>query len=186
MSLYHLFVVAAYQAEIILCPLTNNLSFSQALRPAFQYYFRKATTGDVDAQFRLGVGYYYGLGIETDLNKALYWLSQAAKQNYTAAEVFLGVLNDQALLPNHTEQAALQWFFRAAKQNDPIGKTMLGIYYLYGRGNLVADPNIANYWLQQSVKLNYGLAQVYLAELYYSGKGVEQNYPHALQLFKKA
>jgi len=38
-----------------------------------------AKTGDVVAQYRLGLMYYHGVGVEQNFEKALEWLQKAAE-----------------------------------------------------------------------------------------------------------
>ena len=52
----------------------------QSYERAFEYYEQAARLGSDKAQNNLGILYYNGQGIETDLKKAKEWLAKAAAQ----------------------------------------------------------------------------------------------------------
>lgn len=39
----------------------------------------------------MGYCYYYGLGVEQDYGKAVYWFGQASLKNHAASEYYLGL-----------------------------------------------------------------------------------------------
>ncbi len=51
-----------------------------------------ATNGHPKAQHVLGILYQNGLGVEKDINTAIYWLEKAAAQGLKEAESYLGHL----------------------------------------------------------------------------------------------
>ena len=51
-----------------------------------------AQQGDADAQYSLGVMYYYGQGVPPDYARALKWYRLAAQQGNADAQVRLGVM----------------------------------------------------------------------------------------------
>ena len=48
-------------------------------------YQKEARAGDANTQYKLGMLYKYGLGVEEDKNKALFWFKKAADQGHMKA-----------------------------------------------------------------------------------------------------
>ncbi len=61
-------------------------------KKAFPGLHRLAESGNGQAMYVLGVMYAYGRGIERDISQARRWLSQAVRQNVTAAQPVLASL----------------------------------------------------------------------------------------------
>lgn len=63
-----------------------------------------AQTGDAEAQNRLGEMYYYGDEIEQDIEQAVYWFKEAAKQKHADAMYNLGLcfINGEGVERNET------------------------------------------------------------------------------------
>ncbi len=74
-----------------------------------------AQTGDADSQNRLGEMYYYGDEIEQDLDQAIYWFKEAAKQKHADAMYNLGVcfINGEGV--DRNENTGLGFVRQAAK-----------------------------------------------------------------------
>ena len=51
----------------------------------------RAAQGEAEAQYRLGISYYKGEGLNQDFGKAIDWVAQAAMQQYPGALELLGV-----------------------------------------------------------------------------------------------
>lgn len=79
-----------------------------------------AEQGYAECQFILGVVYYYGEdGIEQDLDKAFYWFSKAAEQNYADAQRSLAQMYDHGEgVPKDLEMASY-WKSKAAQKGHP-------------------------------------------------------------------
>lgn len=62
----------------------------EANRPlAFYWYKQVAEKGFANAEFKVGTGYYYGVGVKKSLDKAVIWLKKAADNNHTDAKKLL-------------------------------------------------------------------------------------------------
>ena len=74
-----------------------------------------AQTGDADSQNTIGEMYYYGDEIEQDLEQAVYWFKEAAKQKHAEAMFNLGVcfVNGEGVEKNKT--TGLGFIRQAAK-----------------------------------------------------------------------
>ena len=53
---------------------------------ALRYYERAANLGDADAEFRIGLMYYFGDGVKSDSQKALEYFTRAAEKGYPQAQ----------------------------------------------------------------------------------------------------
>ncbi len=60
---------------------------------AFQAHQQRATNGDLQAQYRLGLDYRDGIGTETNLALARQWLKKAGSEGHYDAAVALKQLN---------------------------------------------------------------------------------------------
>jgi CHAT domain-containing protein/uncharacterized protein YqgQ len=76
------FVVSADNQEEVESPSSQAASF--------QAIVEKAERGDVDAQFNLGLMYFYGKGVTQNDIEAAKWFRQAAEQGHARASGILG------------------------------------------------------------------------------------------------
>ena len=59
---------------------------------AFKLFTDAANQGDADAQYSLGLLYYYGEGVTQDYKKAVKWFTFAAEEGYAKAQFILGAM----------------------------------------------------------------------------------------------
>ena len=88
---------------------------------------QRAVQGDPVAQFCLGFMYRHGLGVMSDIEKAVTWYTKAAEQGFVPAQNDLGVMYEliaENELYSRNEESitylarSLPWFFKAAEQNN--------------------------------------------------------------------
>lgn len=77
---------------------------------------RAAAAGDAKAQYRLGIKYEYGQGVDKDYRAAAEWTAKAAEQGYADAQYNLGLMYEygQGVAKSLTE--AGKWYAEAAAQ----------------------------------------------------------------------
>ena len=63
---------------------------------AFGFYLRAAKKGLTLAQYRTGVSYLYGKGVDKDIAEAKKWLALAAKQHHRFAEAILNAIENNS------------------------------------------------------------------------------------------
>ncbi len=82
----------------------------------------KAQSGDADSQNELGEMYYFGDEIEQDLDQAVYWFKEAAKQKHATAMYNLGIcfVNGEGVENNKT--TGLGFIRQAAKLGSDAAK----------------------------------------------------------------
>jgi uncharacterized protein len=144
---------------------------------------RKATAGDPDAQYQMGLA-ALGLGKPTPeaLATASVWFRKAAEQGYAKAQDQIGRLNYGD--DGDWKQAAF-WFNKAAEQGNDDAQLWLGTMYESGRG-VGQDKTEALKWHRLSAKQGNPDAQVSLGQMYEDGEIVPQNYLEAATWYRKA
>ena len=66
------------------------------------------------AQFNLGYIYYCGLFVLRNIDKAIYYLSLAAKQYHSDAQFYLGSIYYEGLYVTHDIEKAIHYFKEAS------------------------------------------------------------------------
>lgn len=112
---------------------------------AFADFRPPAEAGNAGAEYRLGILYAMGRGVERDYGRAVTWLRRSADQGYASAENDLGALYDQGRgVPEDPGEAAW-WFLKAAVQGHGSAQLNLASLYESGRG-VRRDPVQAFAW----------------------------------------
>ncbi|MCF6211378.1 MAG: sel1 repeat family protein [Gammaproteobacteria bacterium] len=127
---------------------------------------RQAAEADqsAKAQYRLGLRYLQGKGVNQDSRSALMWLQRAAEQNYAPAQYQLGELYRTGDGVDIDAAAAVEYLTSAAEQGYPTAQYKLGTLYL--TGNLVEKDLIAaTEWMELASEHGYTEAKQILAEL---------------------
>ena len=111
---------------------------------------KAAKQNHTKSQYKLGIDYLFGFGVEVDNSKALYFLEKSAEQDYIPAQVELGnlYLTTSGLgsdLDNYKK--GLYWYKKAAEKNNAFAQLNLGIIEM-------AQSNYqqALLWLNQACK----------------------------------
>lgn len=86
----------------------------------------QAMAGDRDAQYQLGLSYHSGSnGYQFNRQKAIQWLTQAAKQGHSDAQYSLGLLHSNNHAAPKSQSLATKWLKSAAKQGHIAAKLAL-------------------------------------------------------------
>src|SRR6056300_1423521 len=86
---------------------------AESTEKKFAHLISKAELGDVNAQIRLAIKYYFGQGIPKDNEQAVYWFTKAAKQGDTDAQYLLGTMYDSGQGIPENEEMAVYWYTKA-------------------------------------------------------------------------
>lgn len=135
---------------------------------------RRATGGDVEAQFALGLLY-----CSEDRERALSWYTAAAMAGCAEAQNNLAILLAEGASPAAVPEAR-RWLERAAASG------LASAQYNLGMALLDSDPEQGIRWLQAAADQGLPAAQFALAQEYESGKRVDQDMPRALSLYRQA
>jgi len=105
----------------------------------------EAESGDPRAQYRLGMAYYKGTGVERDPALALKWIHRAAETGYPEAQYALGAMHHAGRGALQSFPLALKWFEQAAQRNHAEAQYSLGAMYRNGQG-VPVDKSKAYIW----------------------------------------
>lgn len=78
------YALAANQKEVFMGMIYCS-EWGERLRRVFS----DAENGDAEAQYKLGISYWYGCGVDKDTEKATIWMKKAAKQGHDEATKFI-------------------------------------------------------------------------------------------------
>ena len=93
-----------------------------------------AEKGDLNAQARLGVMYYWGQGAPLDWEQAQIWLRKASERGNMAAQAKLGAMCFLGQGGPRDLQESIKWFRAAADQGEPYAQGCMGVMYAVGEG----------------------------------------------------
>lgn len=144
-----------------------------------------AEQGNAIGQWRLGLMYKNGYGVEKDYEEAEKWFRKSAEQGDDRGQCDLGNMyfNGTGVEKNHEE--AVKWFRKAAEQGGYRGQFVLGAMYYLGTG---VEKNYAEAvkWYRKAAEQGTPYGQYNLGSMFEQGKGVEQDYEEAVKWYKKA
>lgn len=126
----------------------KDSSAETTLSQVFNEIKSLAESDDIIAQTILGEMYYYGIGIEKDIDKAADILIKPAQQGNANAKLMLGLLYNNE---KEDYDRAFDYYKRSAEQGVAIGQANLGFMYLNGLG-VSKDNNKAIEWLEKSAE----------------------------------
>ncbi len=141
---------------------------------------------NLESQFSFGK-YYYQIH---DYPQAIKWLELSANQNNADAQKLLGIMYRDGNGVEIDYAEAQRWFeLAAAQSDDPEVWAQLGLYYLNPENefnNVTVDQEKGYYLLKQAADSGNAEAQYIIANLYFTGQYVAQNYKEAYYWYKLA
>jgi uncharacterized protein len=150
-----------------------------------------AKSGDLRAQYNLGLIWSEGRGVRPDKTKAVDWWKRAAEGGHVRAMHNLALAHIAGIpdkKTGHTVQdydAALTWLGKAAEKDFPNSLYSLGKMYQYGLGVKQDDARAASLFMK-SAEQGFVRAQYNLAKAYRDGAGVKRNTDESLRWFLAA
>ena len=115
-----------------------------------------AEKGDPAAQAELGHMYRNGTGVEQSYKHAAKWYQMAAKQNYTPAYYYRGVLLLKGLGEKKDLKKATLWLKKSAQNENNDAPYLLGRIYKRGTGT---EVNIVEAYKWFSIGAKQGMRQ---------------------------
>lgn len=116
---------------------------------------------NADAQYKLGIRYYTGDGVEKNHSEAVKWFRKAAEQGNAEAQYNLGVCYEKGEGVDKNLAEAAKWYRKVAEQGDANAQRNLGLYYIQEK----RDNVIGYAWIFLSVKNGLEDTTSKLAEL---------------------
>lgn len=147
-----------------------------------------AEADDANAQYRLGVMYFNGLGVPTGLERARQCLERAADLNHSEAQFALGTFyqhGDVYGVPQDYQQAR-RYYKQAAVQRHIKAVVAIGYFYQHGLGLPAVNYERAREHFEQAAQENDADAQFYLGALYERARGVKQDFGQARFYYEAA
>ena len=119
---------------------------------ALQEWTPLAESGNVIAQYNLGIMYDSGQGVIQDYKEAAKWYKLAAEQGYANAQLNLGRMYNygEGVIRDYKE--AVKWYRFAAERGNANAQHNLGILYYNGQGVIEDYKEAINF--AQSIKLD--------------------------------
>ena len=142
-------LVAALAVPAAAAPLEEGVDAYRAkdYATAVKLWQPLAEQGNAAAQYRLGMLYAEGKGVEQNDATAFMWLQRAAKQGDADAQYNVGASYVEGIGVGKNEAEAASWFQRAANQGMVYAQINLGLLYASGTG--VPKDNVeALKWLE--------------------------------------
>jgi TPR repeat protein len=106
----------------------------------------RATRGDVDAQWRLGLSYYRGIGTPENPEAGFEWLTRAAEKGNPTAASILGSVYQRGLGTPVDHGKAVMWFQKGADAGIPMALYQLGVHAMRGWGVPVNREHASTYF----------------------------------------
>jgi TPR repeat protein len=132
---------------------------------------QKASAGDAESQYQLGVRYTSGTGVAEDYATAGKWLRLAAQQDHPDAQYLWGIALNTGRGVDEDQEEAVSWFTKAALAGKSRARYQLGEAFLNGRG-VNKDVAWGARWLGLAAYQGHAEAQFSLGVLYTRGLGV--------------
>lgn len=144
-----------------------------------------AIPDDAYAQYKLGIMYEMGYGVNPDDEESVRWYRKAAKQGHIKAQSNLGWMYEHGRGIDTNYDEALHWYLKSANQGYAGAQFRLGVMYRKGSGiNKNFQESVK--WYELAAKQGHAKAQSELGSMYRLGDGVEQNYDEALKWYLRA
>lgn len=166
-------------------------NLARAYPDFFQEFFsrclKRAKTGDVIAQYNLGI--YYGFGgfcVKPDGKEAFKWYSKAAEQGHVKAQFILGNGYIHGSWGGKDVSQAFKWYRKAAEQGYAEALYMLGMCYAKGGDGITKDISEAIKWYHKAAEQGNAYAQYALGECYKNGDGVPRDMQKAIMWYRQA
>lgn len=139
---------------------------------------------DADAIVEEGIK-HLNIGIEDDdddeYKKAAELFEKAANHGHSDAQYYLGYQYELGLGVLESKQEAIKWYTLSAEQGNTDAQYDLAKLYEHDK-----DFENANRWYKKAVRKENPNAIFSLGYNYFYGRGLEQNYAKALELFRKS
>ena len=152
---------------------------------AFQINLQNANSGNAKAMNAVAIQYMKGLGVDSNINLAIYWFNQAATSNYTKALVNLGMLYKHNATDSLGYSVACGYFNQALQVNEPSAFFAKG-YMLYKGLGCTQSYTSALALFNQGIAINQANCMYFKGLCYKFGYGVTVDNDSANYYINKA
>ncbi|OSI15773.1 tetratricopeptide repeat protein [Neisseria dumasiana] len=139
------------------------------LNEAFMWTEKAAATGNPLAEANLGFMYAHGVGVNTDKDKAWFWLDKSMKQNNSYAFFLMGTLHSQSnpTFP-YDEAKAYKYYQQAAEMGNANAQNNLANWLMNGR-YIPKNETEALKWYEKAAENGLPIAIRTLIKIYGEG-----------------
>ena len=155
----------------------------QTCNQIFDMYKKYTRHGFADAAAGLGEMYYHGFGTDVDLALAIKHFRKGAKYGSMTAPYKLGYIYLTNPELNNYEKAEMHLKV-AARRNHEEAAYLLGVIYSQPK-YAIADPELADYWLNRAFDLKNPKAGSYISTLINQANFDANSYPKLAKLVDK-
>lgn len=141
----------------------------------------EAEAGNSEAQFELGLCYYYGEYVSQDYSLAIEWWTKAANQNHIKAQTNLGIY----YINTKQYNMAVPWLNKAAAAGNIKAQRELAECHCFGLGVPKNTTNAIKWWTK-AAEQGDAPSQFNLGIAYIKGDDIEQNIELAKFWLQKA
>ena len=145
----------------------------------------KASRGDADSQYALGVIYEQGNEVQQDYVQAANWYRKAADHGLGKAQFWLSRLYDTGQGVKKDQSKAVKWLMKSASQRYAEAQYFLGQRYQEGDGVPKNSTNAVK-WFGEAASHGVPWAQFSLGRMYYNGDGITQDRGQSFYWVEKA
>ncbi len=135
---------------------------------AVQQLLPLAQAGNAEAQVRVGIMYFMGLGVAEDDAAAFDWFQRSALQGNAEAQYHLGNMytfgHGVPAEVTDPDRMAAKWYFESAQQDNADAQYSLGILFFSGKG-VVQDPEEAAKWFRRAANNGHADAQRFIGAI---------------------
>ena len=155
-------------------------------KKALELYQLSAGQDNADAQYALGLMYYYGEGVAENISKALAYFEKSASQGHDSAQTSLAEIyhfGKKGIERDHLK--AMELYKKAAIKNND--QALYQLARLYKKGDVVKQDYVKaiEFYQRISDPKSYNVFHE-LASFHDEGKGVIQDHDVADELYRKA
>lgn len=163
----------------------NKFYLNKQYESAIAEYLPLATSGNVEAQTKLGLIYAFGYGVKVDYKKAIEYFNQAKSKNNPEATYWYAKMVLNGLGIEKSPEKSLVWFEKAANQGYVDAQNVLGIMYMQGEG-VKQDYETAFAWNTKAANGGNPEAMYNLGQHYEKGVGVAKDDKQSVHWYKKS
>ena len=152
---------------------------------AFYWLGKSSAQGVAAAHGQLGLCYERGIGIEVNLDQAIFYYQMGAEKSDPASLYHLAHCYYTGLGVDKNEAVAVEYYTKSAEKGHPPAQNNLGYCYFAGSGAAQNYP-LALKWYRISAEHGYAQAQFNLGFCYEQGYGTTQKPQEAIKWYRLA
>ena len=141
---------------------------------AFKWIRLAADQGYEDAQMHLVMFYLDGLGVEKDVEQAVFFAKKFAESGDLGTQLNLGLMYLNGTGVNRDLKKGFEWVRKSAEQDLERAQLILGELYEQGIG-VDADAKLAADWNMKAAKQGSAVAEFRVFLSYVKGQGFEKD-----------